>query len=245
MKPSRNPFQRLWSLSRDNGLPSTLSSAGSSADPRQLAFLRSMKKDLLHQNSGAIPLRDLEVVVVDLETTGFYPDHGDEILSIGAVAMRGSEVLQGESFYSLVNPRRRIPEHIVSLTGITDEMVESAPDPLDVLSRFFQFVGNRLLVAHHSRHEREFLRAALWKTSRAKFTHRLLDTMLLIRLLNGPLGNTSLDALCRAHQIEISTRHHAYCDAFAAAALWGVYVEKAMRQGYHDLQQVYADFGYG
>ncbi|MFY0545188.1 exonuclease domain-containing protein [Brevibacillus sp. H7] len=244
MKPSRNPFHRLWNFSRDAGLPSTLSSPGTTADPRQLAFLRSMKKDLLQQNSGTIPLQKLEVVVVDLETTGFYPDHGDEILSIGAVAMRGSEVLQGESFYSLVNPRRGIPEHIASLTGIKPGMAEGAPELIVVLSRFFQFVGNRLLVAHHSRHEREFLRAALWKTSRAKFTHRLLDTMLLIRLLNGPLGNTSLDALCAAHQIEISRRHHAYCDAFAAAALWGIYVEKAIRQGYHDLQQVYADIGY-
>jgi DNA polymerase-3 subunit epsilon len=244
MKPNRNPFSRLWNLSRDSMLPNSLSSTGSSADPQHIAFLRSMKKDLLQQNSGSIPLQDLEVVVVDLETTGFYPDHGDEILSIGAVAMKGSEVLRGESFYSLVNPKRSVPDHIASLTGITEEMVRGAPDLLTVLTRFFQFIGNRLLVAHHSRHEREFFRAALWKTSRAKFTHRLLDTMLLIRLFNGPLGNTSLDALCSAHQIDISRRHHAYCDAFAAAALWGIYLEKAIRHGYHDLQQLYADMGY-
>jgi DNA polymerase-3 subunit epsilon len=212
-------------------------------DLRRLAFLRSLQKEQKRHNSAEMSLRDLEVVVVDLETTGFAPDRGDEILSIGAVSMRGDQLLPNDMFYSLVNPRRKIPPHVVSLTGITDEMAETAPDLLSVLTRFFEFVGSRPLVAHHSLHEREFFRAALWKTSRRKFTHRLLDTMLLIRLLSGPLGNTSLDALCSAHQIPISRRHHAYCDALATAALWGIYVNKAIERGFTDLWQVYEQNG--
>ncbi|MCK9909640.1 hypothetical protein MXD81_10900, partial [Microbacteriaceae bacterium K1510] len=186
-----------------------------------------------------IPLENLEVVVVDLETTGFRPYHGDEMISIGAVAMRGAEVLAEERFFSLINPGRPVPEHIEMLTGIGSDQLSSAPDLASTLSRFFQFAGRRLLVAHHSRHEREFLRAALWKTSRVTFEHRLLDTMMMIHLSAGPLGNATLDTLCAINDIEIKRRHDALFDAIATARLWSVYLQKAIALGYTDLRQVY------
>jgi len=243
MKRGQNPFSRLWNSNRDRGVPQSLASVGTD-DLHHLAFLRSMRKDVQHVPSGEMELRDLEVVVVDLETTGFHPDRGDEIFAIGAIALRGATLIPDESFYSLINPNRSIPAHICELTGITNEMVQDAPDTVTALSRFFQYAGNRLLVAHHSRHEREFFRAALWKTSRSRLTLRLLDTMMLIRLFEGPLVNTSLDALCAQHQIEITRRHHAQADAVAAAELWGLYVEKALEHGYHNLQQVYEQIVY-
>lgn len=225
-------FGRIWHMNRD--IP------GIADDKQHIAYLRSISKANKPVDSSAdIPLHDLEVVVVDLETTGFYPDHGDAIISMGAVAMRGEHLLLGDSFYTLVNPGRAIPPHICSLTGITDDMVGDAPELLEALTRFFQFVGDRPLVAHHSRHEREFLRSGLWKTSRRPFTHRMLDTMLLIRLLSNPIGNGSLDALCAAHDIPISRRHHAYCDAVAAGTLWAKYLVKAQSQGFTNLREVY------
>ncbi|MFA4136291.1 MULTISPECIES: exonuclease domain-containing protein [unclassified Brevibacillus] len=225
-------FAHIWHMNRD--MPDIAD------DKQHIAYLRSISKANKPVDSSAdIPLHDLEVVVVDLETTGFYPDHGDAIISIGAVAMRGEHLLLGDSFYTLVNPGRTIPPHIRSLTGITDDMVADAPELIEALSRFFQFVGDRPLVAHHSRHEREFLRSGLWKTSRRPFTHRMLDTMLLIRLLNNPIGNGSLDTLCAAHDIPISRRHHAYCDAVAAGTLWAKYLVKAQSQGFTNLRQVY------
>lgn len=63
--------------------------------------------------------------------------------------------------------------------------------------------------------------------------------MLLIRLLSKPIGNGSLDALCAQHDIPISRRHHAYCDAVAAGTLWGKYLLKAQEAGYTNLRQVY------
>jgi DNA polymerase-3 subunit epsilon len=239
MKQSRNPFQRLWNLSRDAAFPFSFPSTGSSGDPSHAAFLRSLRKDLEQRSDTEIPLEQLEVVVVDLETTGFRPDHGDEIIAIGAVAVRGPEVLEQECFFSLVNPKRSIPLHIELLTGLTDSTLASASDLAAALSGFFQFVGSRPLVAHHSRHEREFLRAALWKTSRGKFQHRLLDTMLMIHVSSGPLGNATLDTLCAVNQIEIKQRHHALYDALATARLWATYLEKAIKLGYRNLHEIY------
>ncbi|WNC15754.1 exonuclease domain-containing protein [Brevibacillus brevis] len=234
-------FGRLWHRSRDAAVVQGDWNIGKdSVDKHHLAYLRSLNKERKQADSGAdLPLENLEVVVVDIETTGFYPDHGDAIISIGAVAMKGDKLLLGDSFYTLVNPGRSIPPHVKSLTGISDDMVATAPDLLLAMSRFFRFVGDRPLVAHHSRHEREFFRAGLWKTSRRPLTHRMLDTMLLIRLLSKPIGNGSLDALCELHDIPISRRHHAYCDAVAAGTLWGKYLLKAQAAGYTNLRQVY------
>lgn len=239
-----NPFNRLWALTRESRLPASLSSAVSQHDPHHLAYLRSLAKDMKSGSKMEIPLQELEVVVVDLETTGFHPQQGDEIIAIGAVAMRGANVLPKESFSTLVQCGRNIPAHIEALTGITDDALVKAPLPAAALSQFFQFVGNRPLVAHHSRHEREFFRAALWKTSRTRFVHRLLDTMLLIRLFSAPLGNVSLDALCAMHQITIAKRHDAYHDALATAYLWGIYLERAIGLGFRDLQEIYQEIGH-
>ncbi len=243
MKPNWNAFQRMWNLYRERGVPPSFSSAVVENDPQHLAFLRSMTKAVQNADSADLPLDGLEVVVVDLETSGFHSRQGDEIIAIGAVAVCGTEVRQQERFSTLVNPKRSVPAHIQALTGLTQAQLDAAPDLVLALSRFFQFVGNRPLVAHHSRHERDFLQAALWKTGRTKLAHRLIDTMLLIRLCEGPLGDASLDALCKRHQIAIGKRHDAYHDALAAARLWAIYVERALQKGFRTLREVYQEAG--
>ncbi|MDJ0112113.1 exonuclease domain-containing protein, partial [Rhodococcus erythropolis] len=70
------------------------------------------------------PLSETTFVVVDLETTGGSADQ-DSITEIGAVKIRGGEVL-GE-MATLVDPGRSIPPYIVELTGITTAMLIGAP----------------------------------------------------------------------------------------------------------------------
>ena len=60
------------------------------------------------------PLRDITFCVVDLETTGGSAEGGSMITEIGAVKVRGGEVL-GE-FQTLVDPGRPVP---VSYTHLT------------------------------------------------------------------------------------------------------------------------------
>src|SRR6476620_7549776 len=71
------------------------------------------------------PLRDITFCVVDLETTGGSAAAGSMITEIGAVKVRGGEVL-GE-FQTLVNPHTSIPPFIAVLTGITNSMVAGSP----------------------------------------------------------------------------------------------------------------------
>ena len=71
-----------------------------------------------------LPLKDVTFIVLDLETTGASPAQGCAITEIGAVAVRGGEILA--EFSTFVNPVVPLPEYIINLTGITDEMLRDA-----------------------------------------------------------------------------------------------------------------------
>src|SRR5690348_7180346 len=107
------------------------------------------------------PLRDLTFCVVDLETTGAAVSQGAMITEIGAVKVRGGEVL-GE-FQTLVNPHTAIPPFIAVLTGITNSMVSQAPAIESVLPAFLEFAAGCVLVAHNAPFDVGFLQ---WFTAR-------------------------------------------------------------------------------
>ncbi|UFJ41199.1 3'-5' exoribonuclease [Brevibacillus humidisoli] len=241
MKQGWNPLNRLWNQQRRENVPASLSAAMPGADLQHQAFLRSMTKDVQQTKDGSLSLDDLEAVVVDLETTGFRVSQGDEIIAIGAIAVRGTTVQEEETFFTLVHTNRSIPEHVQNLTGLSPSQLAGAPTLLSALSAFFQFVGDRPLVAHHSLHERQFLHAALWKTSRSRFVHRLIDTIVLIRICEEAIGDTTLDALCARNQIPVRNRHHAYWDAHACAHLWTAYMRRVIDLGYRDLMELYRE----
>ena len=85
-------------------------------------------------------------VALDLETTGLSVER-DEIIEVGAVKFRGDEIL--DTFTSLVNPRRRLDEFIVRLTGIPQHEVDRAPEFGAVLRPFAEFVGQSPVVGHN------------------------------------------------------------------------------------------------
>lgn len=187
-----------------------------------------------------IPLNELPVVVIDLETTGFEP-YADEIISIGARKITGISWEPEESsvMYELLNPGMQIPAHIEYLTGISNDDVAHAPDVGAGLSRFIGFVDNRLIIAHASGHDKAFLRNALWRYHRHTWRYRMLDTMLVARWLYPEQKELDLDTLAQMHHIEIERRHHALHDAKATGELWILFVEQAMKRRVTTLREMY------
>ena len=97
------------------------------------------------------PLHEVVFVILDLETSGAAPSTGAGITEIGAVKVRGGEII-GE-FQTFVNPQHGLSDFITSLTGITDDMLADAPKIKSVLPDFFEFLGSHketVLVAHNA-----------------------------------------------------------------------------------------------
>jgi DNA polymerase-3 subunit epsilon len=215
-----NSMGRMWHLYKMGGLTPAIASMLGSSNAQQMAFIRSMSRDQRKESSLEMQLSDMEAVVFDLETTGFNPYSGDEILSIGGVIIRGESFEDVEPFYRLVNPKRKVPPHIIELTGITDEMAENAPDLMQSLHDFMDFAGKRVLIAHGSGHDKQFLNAALWRTSKINLTHRMVDTMMIAKWLEPKAIHYGLDEVLERYGIEITERHHALHDAVMTAKLY-------------------------
>ena len=101
--------------------------------------------------------------VIDLETTGLEPKHGDRITEIGFVIWQNGKIVK--RYESLVNPGRSIPEFVQDLTGITNKMVQNARSSQEVLSEAMSIIGDIPLIAHNASFERKFLNAELRKIS--------------------------------------------------------------------------------
>ena len=220
--------------------PNMYTSLSNQTDAASIAFLRQMQRELKREDVLDIPFRELKVVVFDLETTGFNPNNGDVILSIGAVKMIGNKILEGDTFYSLVNYEGKIPEDIVELTGITEEQLIGAPSIEVVLKGFFEFVENDTLVAHHANHEKVFMDHVTWTRIRSKFQHRIIDTSFLTKVVEPECDLVTLCDLCERYGIIIEQRHHALHDSVATAKLWGKSITAAQRLGFVNLSDVYS-----
>lgn len=164
------------------------------------------------------PLSETTFIVLDLETTGSSPSTGAGITEIGAVKVRGGEVI-GE-FQTLVNPDGPIPAFITVLTGITQSMVMPAPKIEEVFPAFLEFLGphqENVLVAHNAPFDIGFLKAAATSQNFLWPKYQILDTARLARqvLLRDEVNNCKLATLSRFFKTTTSPNHRALDDAKA------------------------------
>ncbi len=123
--------------------------------------------------------REEEVVVLDFETTGLSTDY-DRIIEVGAAIVKGKDIQS--TFSSLCNPGTTIPSFITNLTGISNEMIKGKPKPELVMFQFYDYIGNRPLLAHNASFDSRFLNAEMNRIGKA-VNNPMLCTMLLSRRL--------------------------------------------------------------
>lgn len=164
------------------------------------------------------PLSETTFVVLDLETTGSSPATGAGITEIGAVKVRGGQVI-GE-FQTLVNPGGPIPAFITILTGITQSMVAPAPSIEEVFPVFLEFLGSHqenVLVAHNAPFDIGFLKTSAANQNYLWPKYQILDTARLARqvLLKDEVSNCKLATLAQFFRTDTSPNHRALDDAKA------------------------------
>jgi DNA polymerase-3 subunit epsilon len=160
-------------------------------------------------------LRDEDWVVVDVETTGGSPHAGHRVTEVAAVWVRGVEVVR--TWSTLVNPERRIPGMITSLTGINDAMVRDAPRFRDIAPELSEVLRGRVFVAHNAAFDWRFVQAEMERAMGSQMAGRQLCTVRLARKLLPQLPSRSLDGLAEYFGLDIEARHRALDDAEVTA----------------------------
>jgi DNA polymerase III epsilon subunit family exonuclease len=169
-------------------------------------------------NVGETLLKDTTFAVIDLETSGGSPKSGAGITEIGVVKVRGGVVLG--TFQSFVDPGHSLPAFITQLTGISDEMLVSAPFIDEVLPTLFEFLGSpdeTVLVAHNSPFDMSFLKAAALVHEYEWPNYLTLDTARLARAVldRDEVVNCKLGTLAEFFNTSVSPNHRALDDALA------------------------------
>jgi len=126
-----------------------------------------------HRHSNC---RDLEIVAIDLETTGLDPSK-DEILSIGMVNIDRWNIKLSTSWHSIVRIDKAIPGETAVIHQITDDQ-SAAGAPLEaLLPEVLKRLAGRPMLVHYSPIEQNFLSAACQKLYGAPFVAPIIDTL--------------------------------------------------------------------
>ena len=186
-------------------------------------------------------LAETTFAVLDLETSGGSPRIGAGITEIGVVKVKGGEVLG--TFQSFVDPGHSLPPFITQLTGITNEMLISAPFIDEILPTLFQFLGSSdetVVVAHNSPFDLSFLKAA-------SITHEIewpdyltVDTARLARAVldRDEVINCKLSTLAEFFGASTSPNHRALDDAMATVDVLHGLIERLAGFDVHNFEQM-------
>ena len=177
----------------------------------------------------AVPLPEVEFVVVDLETTGGSPTDS-RITEIGAVKIRGGE--RTGVFETLVNPGVPIPRQISHLTGIDDLVVAGAPPIEWVLPSFAEFARGCVFVAHNARFDFTFLNVAFERLDYDPLPPPPVCTARLARRVVWPdVPNVRLQTLAQYFRTAVRPTHRALPDAEACSEVLHGLLELGGRLG--------------
>lgn len=181
-------------------------------------------------------------VVFDVETTGLSAVY-DTIIELAAVKIRNNEII--DRFEAFANPHHPLSATTIELTGITDDMVENAPEVEDVLKRFHAWSEDAIFVAHNASFDMGFLNVGYKKAGLEKASNPVIDTLELARFLHPEMKNHRLNTLAKKFNVELTQHHRAIYDAEATGYLLMIMLKEAHEKGIHYHDQLNDNMGQG
>ena len=182
-------------------------------------------------------------VVLDSETTGLNPAV-DRLITIGAVAVLGGEILLDDNFSALIRIDRNT--EAVTVHGVTRDQARNGLEEPEALAAFLEYLRDGVIVGHHIGHDIATIDAALQRLWAIRLLNRSLDTMDLTLHLerdgalagHQPVRQFTLEALCTMFGVVPHDRHTATGDAFITAQVFLRLLRLAGRSGRSRLAQL-------
>ena len=173
-------------------------------------------------------------VVFDIETTGFDP-YNDKIIEIGAIKLKGREVI--DKFSTFINPEVTIPQVIIDLTKITDDIVKDAPKIEEVLPQFLEFCENTTIVAHNAKFDVGFITQKA-KQQNLEYAPSVIDTLHWAKVLLTDLKRYNLKALSNYFKVSLDNHHRAIDDALATSEVFQKLLSMILSRGVLKLTEI-------
>lgn len=170
------------------------------------------------------PYEGDEVVVFDTETTGLNTKK-DEILSIGAVKVKGDKILTSESFEVFLKPNREISSESIKIHHIRPCDLENGVEPRDGAKKFLDFIGNRPLVGYYLEFDMAMMNRLIKPWLGCELPHKQIEVSGLYfdkKIALIPQGNIDLrfDTILKDLNIPRMGQHNALNDAIMTAMVY-------------------------
>ena len=225
----------------DHGVVQAFPEAAAASKKTGVKIIYGMEGYLVDDSVTAVngdkdmPL-DGTFVVFDVETTGLRTGT-DRLTEIGAVKYVGG--VEKGSFRTFVDPERPIPEHIVELTGITDDMVAGAPKEAEAVRKFFEFcTPDAVLVAHNATFDTDVMKAVCDRNG-IEYNYTHIDTLLISQALLTPKKkNYKLDTVAADLGLPGFDHHRADEDARILGLIFEKLVARLEAMGIHNISEI-------
>ncbi len=170
---------------------------------------------------------DTTYCVLDLETTGLS-FRTEKITEIGVMKIQGGKVL--DSFSCFVNPEKPIPQKVVEVTNITDDMVRNAETIEQVFPKLLDFIGDSVLVAHNADFDIGFLK---YNATQLGYTldNTYIDTLRLAKDLFPDFKKYKLGMIAEKLGIEVEVAHRALDDVDTTVKVFHVMLDMLKEKG--------------
>lgn len=183
------------------------------------------------------PLTALSLVVIDFETTGLYPNQGDEIVELGGVYIDGLSIQAEQNFSALVNPLRPVSPDAYRVHGIPDALLAEQPPLPALLPSFMDFIGNRVVVGQNIAFDLSFLVKGLERCRLKKLENPVLDTRWMSKIVDPRVRSHSLDAIAERLGLKRpADRHRALGDVMLTAEVLVRLLQQCEAAGYQTLR---------
>jgi len=203
-------------------------------------FWKKEENNLFDEN---ITIEETRFVVLDTETTGFDYDN-DRILCIGALVLQNGIINVQESFEVYLE-QDHYDKSTAQIHGILKDLLIKRPTELEALKQFLDFLGDSIIIAHHTIFDVTMINRALERNGLPQLQNKTLDTAYLYKktLIQSHLferkDHYTLDDLADKFDISKKDRHTALGDAYITAIAFLKIVKKLREKKEVSLNQLF------
>lgn len=174
---------------------------------------------------------DTELVVFDVETTGFSSEK-DRVIQFSGIKFSISDgiMTEIERFDTYINPGFPLPPKIIEITGITDAVLMKAPLENEVFPKIKDFFGSALVMCGHNvSFDIRFMTAMFGRYGFSFVVEEKLDTLEMARDIAASAGceNNKLGTLAAFYDLDDElTFHNSMDDVIACSRLLEVFCKE-------------------